>query len=90
MTRRQRKGYGETAPEALWREALGSGPARLLQNRSGERPAEALWRDTCVSAMTRRLRSGAMPAEALWCDACGSAMTRRLRRRYGASTKETL
>ena len=64
--------------------------ARLLQKRSDERPAEALWRDTCVSAMTRRLRSGATPAEAFWCDACGSAMTRRPRMRYGASTKETL
>ena len=45
MKRRQRKGYGETAPEALWRGAWGSGPARLLQKRSGERSAEALWRD---------------------------------------------
>ena len=55
MTRRLRKFSGETAAEALWRVAWGSGPARLLRRRSGERPAEALSRDTCVSAMTRRL-----------------------------------
>ena len=87
MTRRLRKGSGETAAEALWRDAWGSGPPSLLRKRSDEMPAEALWRDVlrkrcdAKSSMEGIWREafgsarGATPAEALW--------RRRLRKRSG-------
>ena len=84
MMRRQRRRYGSSSAEALWRDDCGSALTGLLRKRCGETPVEALWGDPSLK------RCAAIPTEALWRYACERALARRLRKRYGATPAQAL